>query len=79
MNGFTDKQKEVMNQVQELLTEHFDAHVMIVTVYDINDEREHVTGGGFGGGTVAALGLIQHYDTKMKATLAKDLLEEDDE
>lgn len=70
--GFTEVQNEVIDKVEKLLSEHFDAFVLAVTAFDINDKREHCTGGCHVGGIVAALGLLHHYDAKLKGQIARE-------
>lgn len=55
----TPKQKEVLDQVHELMMEHFDASAYIVQVEDIGDDCQTETAGGWTGGMARAIGLCE--------------------
>lgn len=56
----TDKQREIMDQVHEMLSEHFDAHVFVVDAADVDDSGNHRYGAAFNGGIGTAMGLHQY-------------------
>lgn len=62
----TDKQRQVLDQVHELLTEHFDSHVYVVNIEDESDEGDNRTCGGYSGGSAMAIGLCEHQITILK-------------
>lgn len=67
MMDLTEKQKQVLEEVNQQLIEHFDAYVLVVDVADANDAGDHFTAGMFHGGMATALGLCEYEKELIKA------------
>jgi hypothetical protein len=62
----TEKQQQILDQVQELLIEHFDAHVVVTDISDVDDSNNHSTQGGYSGGIPIAMGLCLYQIEYLK-------------
>lgn len=71
----TNKQDQVVDQIKQLLTEHFDAWVLVTELKDIDDEGHTSTRGMFYGSITQTLGLLEHE----KICLTKQILNNDKE
>lgn len=65
----TDAQNEVLDQIHELLTEHFDNHVVVVELANVTDEGHHLTLGQYNGGPAIAMGLCLYQIRYIERTL----------
>lgn len=77
MAVLSDKQQEVLDQVNNLLSEHFDAHVIVFSAYDVDDEGHEIQDYLFAGGRAAAIGMC---DMTSAAIMEKhlELIREDE-
>lgn len=66
----TAKQREVLDHVHELLSEHFDGAVYVV---DYDEGTEHEVSSGYNGGIAMAMGLCQHQIERLKARVVSDV------
>jgi hypothetical protein len=59
--GFSEAQKAVIEKCHELLSEHFDAHILAVTSDCDGEEGDHSMGSTwrYGGGLPAAIGQLR--------------------
>lgn len=62
----TEKQKEVMNQVDNLLREHFDGHALCVHMNDVDDTGASETLTSFNGTVMMGIGLAEYMAHKLK-------------
>jgi hypothetical protein len=53
-----ESQLKILSQVNELLSEHFDAHIVSVLAIDDHDEERR---SAYAGGKATALGLVEMY------------------
>jgi hypothetical protein len=51
-------QSDALNRAQEILAEHFEAHVLIYQHSDPQDENTEIVGGSHSGGHSLAIGMI---------------------
>ena len=51
-----ETQREIFNKIDEMLSEHFDAHLLIVLVKDDHHDEREVA---YDGGKATALGLME--------------------
>ena len=69
IDGLTNKQQEILDQIHIMLSEHFDAHVIIVDCANVNDTGDHLTAGQYNGGPATAMGLCQYQFEHIKHSL----------
>lgn len=62
-----EKQKEVWEQVKEMLGEHFDAFTLAICANDIDDEGHQLMQISFDGGWIAAFGLAEYTKLRLVA------------
>ena len=72
MEELTEKQWEVLDSIQELLREHFDASVVVVDAADVGDACDHVTIGQCHGGPAAAMGLCLYQLKYLEKAVFKE-------
>lgn len=69
----TEKQQQVLDQVHQLLQEHFDACVYVVDMADVEDTSDHQTVGGFTGGMAMAMGLCYYQIEYLKKRIRQPM------
>lgn len=57
----TERQKQVLDQVHDLLCENFDGAIYVVNVVDDTDGEKHAPVGGYIGGIPLGMGLCRFY------------------
>ena len=69
MDELTQAQNDMLHHIEGLLSEHFDAHVLIVDVSDVNYKGDYLTVGHYNGGPAHAMGLCQYQIEQIKKNL----------
>jgi hypothetical protein len=65
----TDTQKQIQDQVTELLSEHFEGYVLILQAVEDNNETRSVS---FDGGKSNAIGLLAQASHELLSSKGED-------